>query len=242
MDMERNLLQHDAAQPCFGGSLAKREQEIFERIREEIAKLDDNRNLWKTAHHLRVSSILNGTEMYLYPFRWDECFGYHVYRWSLWLPIRSMFWKVFSPPSATSILSEQTIKTIIDLLLPFYGFIPHTSIYELEKLPLTGTKLTHRVRFPYNLSLVLSSDELRLDKEPYFLTPEIETRSLLLLLDIFDTMYWHHDPDLRNYSERFNYKKMYKKYIIQSTRLLHHEGAISSDVAYNRIMKLFTTI
>lgn len=227
------------AEPCFGAVAAEEEKEIFERVKEALRELDNGKNYWRTAHHLRVSSMLLDTEMYLYPFRWDKCFGYHLYRWMLWLPLRSMFWRIFSPISEKP-LKQETIETIMDLLLPFEGFLPHTSIYDIQEYPLTKmrTPLPYRNRIPYNLSLLVVSDEIRLYREPYFLTPEIETKSLLLLLDVFDTMYYHTDPDLRHYSERPDFEEMYKKYIIQSTSLLYSEGAISSDIAYHRVMKL----
>jgi len=233
MDMERNLL------PCFSTVVAAEEKEIFKTMEEALKELANSNNYWKTAHHLRVSTLLNKTEMYMYPFRWNECFGYHLYRWTLWLPLRSLFWKVFSPTSE-HLLSSETIETIIELLLPFQGFLPHTSFYDVQEYPLSHIKtLSLPNKIPYNLALYVASEEIRLNKEPYFLTPEIETRSFLLLLDILDTMYYHPDPDLRHYLERFEYKEMYKKYIIESTHLLYREGVITPNAAYHRVMKLF---
>lgn len=233
--MERNLI------PCFSTVVAEAEKEIFEKVEEALRELDNGKNYWATSHHFRISSLLNETEMYVYPFRWNECFGYHLYRWILWLPIRSLFWKVFRPISGEP-LKEETIETIIDLLLPFSGFIPHTSIYDVKEYLLSGIRLFYSRnsdRIPYNLSLYVVSEEVRLDREPYFLVPKIEKNSLLLLLDIFDTMYYHPDPDLRHYTERFDYSELYKKYVLESTNLLYREGIISSDAAYQRVMKLF---
>ncbi|MFH8120361.1 MAG: hypothetical protein QXS37_06170, partial [Candidatus Aenigmatarchaeota archaeon] len=99
--------------------------------------------------------------------------------------------------------------------------------------------LSSSCKIPYNLALYVASEEIRLEREPYFITPEIETKSLLLLLDVFDTMYYHSDPDLRHYLERFEYKEMYKKYIIESTDVLYREGVITPNAAYHRVIKLF---
>lgn len=218
----------------------EKEKRIFESMRDELLKLDNGGNYWKTAHHLRISSMLYETEIYRHPLFSAEPFAYHLWRWMLWIEVRPLFWKVFQPLKDKP-LHHKTVTGIIQLLVPFFGFMELRNRLEVEKYPLTRVKWHGHgfERIPYNLSLYFPGSPLTIEKKPYFLTPEIEKRSLLFLMDIFEQQYYTDDPDLRHYQERWDYSKAYKRYIIQSTRLLFQEGLISPASAYKRIAGLF---